>query len=938
MNGGLHMVTATCKRLFLLIVGLSLFFSPVLTHAAAPVDSQAEAKSLLQQMTTGEKIGQLFLINFSGTNVAEKSQIRDLIINYHIGGVILAQEYNNFTDTDILANIQSLTSSLQTLAMEPDPTVPVTVGNPQNASSTSIPLFISISQDGNGFPSDQILSGLTSLPNAMAIGATWDPDMATQAGEVLGSELAALGINMLFGPSLDVVDSSNPESPALVGTNSFGGDPYWVGRMSQAFVSGLHQGSSGQLAVIAKHFPGLGGVDRDPQEEISTVMKSLEQLKQLELAPFFVVTNPGATTSSVIDGLLVSHIRYQGFQGNIRATTRPVSLDATALSQLLSQDELSTWHNAGGLIVSDSLGSEAIRRFYTSAEVSYEPWQVARTAFLAGNDLLVLSNVRANNDLDEYTTLVKTLEFFVQKYQEDAIFAQRVDSTVERILACKIRQYPSMALTDVLPDSAALASVGLSDYLSASIAQHAATLISPSSAELVTLLPTAPSLYEYITVFTDVRAAQQCSTCAEQRILSITSFRNSLLRLYGPQSGNEILENRISSYSFNQLTEILDNISEPSEPFLVDNLKRSDWVIFNVLEDEKGFPASDALKRILAERPDLLQDKNIIVFGYDTPYYLDATELSKVTAYYALYSQVPAFVDVAVRILMQEVKPAGDLPVSVSSVSYDLIQVTSPDPTQVIPLTLLEPNEQPDETLKVEATQIASLSNLEIGETIVVQAGLIKDHNQHPVPDGTIVRFTFRVPGENIILQQKEVATVNGMAVTSYKIDRLDNLAVTAQSEPALTSNLLLLNIESGVAEVFAPTSTPAPQPTPTLMLTQESTQQVTPEAEVTNKNVGYPKPYDWLVIILVVAAGFGLAYLIGFLWWGTVRWGLRSGLCAAIGGLVSFVYLNLGLPGTLSWVERSGTWFVIEMALVGLLLGWIFALVWWMRKTGGNF
>ncbi len=938
MKAGLHVVLTRCQRLVQVLVCLLLITAPTASLSATPLPAQTEASNLLQQMTTEEKIGQLFLVNFPGTNVDEKSKIRDLIVNYHIGGVILSADANNFSNVDGLLGIQSLISNLQAYAMAADPTTPINIGATTNLSETAIPLFISIAQDGNGYPSDQILSGLTRLPSAMAIGATWDATLAEEAGVVMGRELAALGINLYLGPSLDVVDSSNPDSPPLVGTGSFGGDPYWVGKMGQAFISGLHQGSMGQLAVIAKHFPGLGGVDRDPAVEVSTVMKSLEQLKQLELAPFLIVTSSDVAAENSADGLLVSHIRYQGFQGNIRATTRPVSLDVAALSQLLSQGDLNAWRSTGGLMVADSLGSQAIRRFYSSAESIFEPWQVARTAFLAGNDLLVLSNIRTGNDLDDYTTIVRTLEFFVQKYQEDAIFAQKVDIAVERILACKIRQYPEMTLETVLPGAEALVGVGISNQLSARIAQKAATLISPGSAELGTLLPSAPSLYEYITVFTDVRSAKQCSTCEEQKLLSSVSFKDSLLRLYGPQAGSEILENRISAYSFKQLVEVLDDVSEPSEPFLAENLQRSDWVIFNVVDVDPSIPASFALKRLLAEHFDLLQDKNIIVFGYDTPYYLDATELSKVTAYYALYSQIPAFVDIATRILMQEVKPGSALPVSVSSVSYDLITATSPDPNQVIPLNVVESEPKPEKTLEVEATQIASLSMLEIGEMVIIQAGVINDHNQNPVPDGTIVRFTFKVAGENIIVQQNEVPTQNGLAFINYKIDRTDNLVVTAVSEPAMTSNLLLLNIESGFAEVFVPTSTLSPQQTPTQMATVDVTAQVTLEADATTFNLGYPKPNDWLVMMLVVGVGFGMAYLIGFVWWGTVRWGIRSGLCAAIGGLASFVYLNLGLKGTLSWVERSGTWFVIEMALVGLLLGWIVALVWWMRKSGNKF
>jgi beta-N-acetylhexosaminidase len=145
----------------------------------------------------------------------------------------------------------------------------------------------------------------------MAIGASWNTSLAAQSGEIQGRELAALGINFLLGPSLDVLDTPNPSGLADIGTNVFGGDPYWVGEIGRAYIRGLHTGSKNRLMVIPKHFPGYGGTNRLTSSEIPTVRKSLEQLKQIELAPFFAVTGGSDDPQSIADGLLVSHIRYR---------------------------------------------------------------------------------------------------------------------------------------------------------------------------------------------------------------------------------------------------------------------------------------------------------------------------------------------------------------------------------------------------------------------------------------------------------------------------------------------------------------------------------------------------------------------------------------------------------------------------------------------------
>jgi H+/Cl- antiporter ClcA len=85
----------------------------------------------------------------------------------------------------------------------------------------------------------------------------------------------------------------------------------------------------------------------------------------------------------------------------------------------------------------------------------------------------------------------------------------------------------------------------------------------------------------------------------------------------------------------------------------------------------------------------------------------------------------------------------------------------------------------------------------------------------------------------------------------------------------------------------------------------------------------------------MVMGVGSALTFLIGLLWWGSSRWGLRSSLCALIGGLLAYSYLNLGIDGTKHWMQQSGRVFVIEVVVVGLLMGWIVALIWWMRTEG---
>ena len=917
------------------ILRLGLILTVLLVNLTGPAlaaePQQADLPEvILNAMTPAEKVGQLFLVTFNGTDVSPESKIGQLILEKHIGGVVLRSDQDNFTADQTVTSAYELISALQTLAWQ-GASVANEAGEPQTGP-TYVPLYVGIHQSLNG-SGRQILSGLSDLPSPMALGASWSPALAAQVGSVAGSELSALGFNLYLGPNLDVVSSTELSSAVYAGTDTFGGDPFWVGEMGKAFVSGVHTGSGGRMSVVATHFPGLGEADRPVDEEVSTIQKSLEQLKQIELAPYLTVTG-GTDASARVDGLMVSPIRYQGFQGNIRATTRPVSFDQAALNELLAVEPLASWRAAGGLTVSDSLGSRAVRQFFDPTEQNFDAVTISRTAFLAGNDMLYLNNMLAKGDVDAYATIARVLDHFTQKYIEDSLFSQRVDASVLRILQAKSKLYTEFQLETVIPDAHGLEALGTGTQASLAAAQAAVTLISPSQEYLKTLVTEPPSSYDYITIFTDSRLQRQCSSCPAVSSPGVKEFQDSLLRLYGPNGTGQISNNRVSSYSFEQLLELLDQKTEPSDPYLADNLKRSEWVVFNLQDVDPDFPSSLALRRILAERVDLLGDKRVIVFAYGAPYYLDSTEISKVTAYYALYSKAAAFRDVAARVLMGEVEARGALPVSLSVVGYDLRVATSPDPNQIIALSLLTAQAPDPNAIPTPSGEETPAPLFRTGDVVRVQAGAIRDHNQRLVPDGTVVRFTIRQAEEQVIVAQPEATTVGGMAVIEYRIDHEGIIEVSASSEPANTSGVLVLNTQGGSAQLILPTATPEPTSTPTL--TPQSTPEATMQPTLPASGIpsGYPRIEDWLLTLMILILGFGAAYALGYFWWGGQVWGLRSGICTAIGGFAAYTLLTLGFPDIISWIQQSGAGFVAQVTLVGMVLGWLGALVWWLRQS----
>lgn len=914
------------SALLLVSLLLPLGAAQARTYAQETIYAQ-KARTLLETLTPEERVGQLFLVTFKGSQVGEGTQIYQLVVDNHIGGVIMAASNDNFiTGDNTLNHILAMTREMQLnrwASSQLELTNPVTG---QSYQPKFIPLFIGVSQEGDGYPNDQILNGLTPLPNEMALGATWNPTLAEEAGAVLGSELSALGFNLLFGPALDVLETPQTAGAVDLGTRTFGGDPYWVSVMGSAFTNGIHQGSNNKIAVIGKHFPGNGGSDRSPDEEVATVRKSLERLKNFDLMPFFAVTGNAASAGTTVDGLLASHIRYQGFQENIRSTTRPVSFDPQAFGQLMSLPALATWRQNGGIMVCDNLGSRAVRRFYELARQTFDARRVALNAFLAGNDIIYLGDITSTDDPDSYTSTIKILAYFAQKYRDDPAFAQQVDSSVLRILTLKYRLYDNFDLQSVLAPPDGVTRVGDSAQVTFEVARQAATLISPSLAELADDLAEPPRFSDRIVFFSDARSAQQCSQCPLQPILSVDSLQQAVLRLYGPQAGSQIYPPYLSSYSFEQLLQMLDGVEESQA--IERTIRGAQWLVFAMLNVSDDVPASSALARFLAERPDLFQQKRLIVFSFNAPYYMDSTNIAKVSAYYGLYSKNPVFIEVAARLLFREITPGGYLPVSVPAVGYDLITATSPNPEQVIPLNL--DSEMTASVISPTLQTPAMTPVFHLGSTIPVRTGMILDHNGHPVPDGTPVQFIVTVNGEVNTLPLAGT-TISGIAHTTLNVNAAGTWEIRAESEPAKQSEILQFEIPPEGGPVLTPTATPEPTPTPTL----EPSPTVPPPNQVEQEMPPYaPGPVDWLVTLLLSSligySSYRLAALNG-----QVRWGLRGALLAVIGGFSAYLYILFKLPGSQALLLDLGIWAVILIAGLGAILGMI--SVWGWRSISAD-
>ena len=142
----------------------------------APFSAQAQTSTpppgirlILNEMTPQERVGQLFLVTFKGTDTGAESQIFDLVSRYHVGGVMLMSENDNFSGTDTVVQAHALINALQRMTWDAAVTPFQDPQTGQMDTSAYVPLFIGATQEGDGHPTDQILNGLTPFPSEMAI-------------------------------------------------------------------------------------------------------------------------------------------------------------------------------------------------------------------------------------------------------------------------------------------------------------------------------------------------------------------------------------------------------------------------------------------------------------------------------------------------------------------------------------------------------------------------------------------------------------------------------------------------------------------------------------------------------------------------------------------------------------------------------------------------
>jgi beta-N-acetylhexosaminidase len=210
------------------------------------------------------------------------------------------------------------------------------------------------------------------VPSPLALAASKSAGAARRAGFLLGSLLAACGVDMVLAPRLDL--ASDPKDPAGA-LGGFGEDGRLAGALGLAFSRGL--GRAGVAACVGR-FPGLGATCRDSRESLDFIALPVERLERCEMRPFARLVAAG------VPAVLVGKVLVPALESE----RIPASASARVIEGRLRQSL-----GFRGIVIGDDIGTEE------------EPGKAALLGALAGCDLCLYS--RPSDALAATATLDK---------------------------------------------------------------------------------------------------------------------------------------------------------------------------------------------------------------------------------------------------------------------------------------------------------------------------------------------------------------------------------------------------------------------------------------------------------------------------------------------------------------------------------------------------
>lgn len=359
---------------FILFLQGSFLFSQQqdpLIDTTSPLQQTAWVDSVYNAMTVEERIGQLFMVDlFSSDPEAKAKKIEQLIKDYHLGGIIFSKGGPQ--------RQAKLTNRFQDLS--------------------KTPLLIAMDAE---WGLAMRLDSTFAYPWNMTLGAVEDLTLIERVGQRIGEHCKRLGVHINFAPVLDI--NTNPNNP-IIGNRSFGEDKENVSQKAIAFMKGMY--NAGVLAN-GKHFPGHGDTETDSHKTLPSIGFSKQRLDSVEFYPYRSLFSKG------LESVMVAHLNVPSLEPRQNI---PSSLSYKIVTELL-QEEL----GFNGLVFTDALNMKGVSNYK-------QPGEVDLAAFMAGNDILLISE-----------DVPKAHQLILEAYQNELISEERLALSVKKILKAKYK-------------------------------------------------------------------------------------------------------------------------------------------------------------------------------------------------------------------------------------------------------------------------------------------------------------------------------------------------------------------------------------------------------------------------------------------------------------------------------------------------------------------
>ena len=337
-------------------VSRALLLAVLLLTVWREIDYRLQRDAVLAASPAMQAIGQHFIVGYS-----DFDEIRQLTASGLIGGIYLARRNLRGRSFNQVAGEIAELQAIRRRAELP-------------------PLIVAADQEGGAV--SHLSPMLDALPPLSTLADSKDPAGAARAyGQRHGRQLAALGVNLNFGPVVDLRPAKGGEDRlSNIAARAIASEPERVAEIAGAYLDGLNDhGVRGTL----KHFPGLGRVHGDTHLHPVRLTAGPGELAS-DWQPFrSLASHPGAA-------IMLGHVTLTALDPERAASHSPAVIDSLLRERwgydgLLVTDDLNM-----GAVVNLGIGRVAGEALAAGADfvlVSYDPRQVYRAIFGAAQAL-----------------------------------------------------------------------------------------------------------------------------------------------------------------------------------------------------------------------------------------------------------------------------------------------------------------------------------------------------------------------------------------------------------------------------------------------------------------------------------------------------------------------------------------------------------------------